>query len=72
MAADHPISGIQRVDTRRLYGSLTQLRLMIHPVVLGTGERLVGEASDEKPLRLLGTRAVDGNRLPQLRDRPGR
>src|SRR6266545_3252105 len=38
-----------------------ELRLMIYPVVLGAGERLFGEASDKKPMRLLGTRTVAGD-----------
>ena len=36
-----------------------ELRLMIYPVVLGAGERLFGQTNDQKPLRLLSTRAVD-------------
>jgi dihydrofolate reductase len=36
-----------------------ELRLMIYPVVLGAGERLFGEASDRKPMRLVSTRTVD-------------
>jgi dihydrofolate reductase len=36
-----------------------ELRLLVYPVVLGTGERLFGETSDTKPVRLVGTRAVD-------------
>lgn len=35
-----------------------ELRLMIHPVVLGAGERLFGETSDKKPMRLIHTRTV--------------
>jgi dihydrofolate reductase len=38
-----------------------ELRLMIYPVVLGAGERLFGETSDKKPMRLLGTRTVAGD-----------
>ncbi len=36
-----------------------ELRLMIYPVVLGAGERLFGESSDRKPMRLISTRTVD-------------
>jgi hypothetical protein len=31
---------------------------MVYPVVLGTGERLFGETSDKKSVRLLDTRTV--------------
>ena len=36
-----------------------ELRLMVYPVVLGSGERLFGETSDLRPLRLVETRTVD-------------
>ena len=36
-----------------------ELRLKIFPVVLGAGERLFGETSDKKPMRLVGTRTVE-------------
>jgi dihydrofolate reductase len=35
-----------------------ELRLFVFPVVLGAGERLFGETSDKKGLRLVGTRTV--------------
>ena len=35
-----------------------ELHLMVFPVVLGTGERLFGETSDKKPLRLVESRPV--------------
>jgi dihydrofolate reductase len=35
-----------------------ELRLFVFPVVLGTGERLFGETSDKKPLRLVGSRTL--------------
>src|SRR6058998_231344 len=35
-----------------------ELRLKIFPVVLGAGERLFGETSDKKPMRLIDTQTV--------------
>ena len=35
-----------------------ELRLMVFPVVLGTGTRLFGETSDKKPLKLRDSRVV--------------
>jgi dihydrofolate reductase len=35
-----------------------ELRLTVYPVVLGAGERLFGETSDKKPIRLLDARTV--------------
>jgi dihydrofolate reductase len=35
-----------------------ELRLFVFPVVLGAGERLFGETSDKKPMRLINTRTV--------------
>jgi dihydrofolate reductase len=35
-----------------------ELRLMIYPVVLGAGERLFGETSDKKPMRLVDTQTL--------------
>jgi dihydrofolate reductase len=36
-----------------------ELRLMIMPVVLGAGERLFGETSDMKPMRLVDSQTID-------------
>ena len=35
-----------------------ELRLVIYPVVLGGGERLFGETSDKKPMRLVGAKTI--------------
>ena len=35
-----------------------ELRLMVYPVILGAGERLFGETSERKPMRLLDARTV--------------
>ena len=35
-----------------------ELRLMVFPVVLGTGDRVFGETSDKKPLRLVDSKTV--------------
>jgi dihydrofolate reductase len=40
------------------YDVVDELRLMIHPVVLGTGDRLFRGTSNKKPMRLLETRTV--------------
>jgi dihydrofolate reductase len=35
-----------------------ELRLMVYPVVLGSGKRLFGETGDKKPLRLVDSKVV--------------
>ena len=36
-----------------------ELRLMIYPLVLGVGERLLGETADKMPMRLVESRTLD-------------
>jgi dihydrofolate reductase len=46
------------VQTLLEHGLVDQLRLMVHPVVLGEGKRLFGNTSDKRPMQLVDSKVV--------------
>ena len=58
------------VQTLLEHGLVDELRLMVYPVLLGSGKRLFGETSDKKPLRLVDSKVV-GDGVAILSYEPG-
>jgi dihydrofolate reductase len=55
------VASFRLVRTLLEHNLVDELRLKIYPVVLGDGERLFGETSDKKPMRLVDTKTIDGD-----------
>jgi dihydrofolate reductase len=53
------LASFQVVHTLMEHDLADELRLKVFPVVLGAGQRLFGETSDKKPMRLVDSRIID-------------
>jgi dihydrofolate reductase len=54
-------ASFQLIRTLMEHDLVDELRLKVFPVVLGAGERLFGETSDKKAMRLVDTQTVEGD-----------
>jgi dihydrofolate reductase len=52
------IASCRLVHTLMEHDLVDEVRLMVHPFVLGAGDRVFGETTDKKAVRLLDTRTV--------------
>ena len=59
MDGDILVAGSRRLVQEMIENDLVdEIRLMVFPVVLGTGDRVFGETSDKKTMKLIETKPV--------------